>query len=154
MIWPPSPKRAATRVFERENSKQTAWHEDEGTDRSPGHRSMKIMATIHFELLPQLQYSRELAVDDCYLNLNLKNMLGFGPNEEVIAETETYCSSKDKLFYKKDIEMLVKRINSDMNKIIFSKFSASLLAIRNNKLYRNIIYLSTSFCEMKNQMNT
>ena len=42
-----------------------------------------------------------------------KMLLGkrFGPNEEVVAETEAYFESKDESFYKKDIEKLEKRWN-------------------------------------------
>ena len=35
----------------------------------------------------------------------------FDSNEEEIAETEAYFEAKDKLFYKKGIEMLEKRWN-------------------------------------------
>ena len=35
----------------------------------------------------------------------------FGSNEEVIDENETYLAAKDKLFFKKGIEMLEKRWN-------------------------------------------
>ena len=35
----------------------------------------------------------------------------FGSNDEVILETEAYFEAKDKLFYKKGIELLEKRWN-------------------------------------------
>ena len=44
----------------------------------------------------------------------LKRMLQgkrFGSSEEVISETEAYFEAKDKSFYKKGIELLVKRWN-------------------------------------------
>ena len=75
---------------------------------------MAKLHEFHFELLPHRPYSPDLTPSDYFLFADLKRMLQwktFCSNEEVIAETETYFEVKDKSFYKKDIEMLVKRWN-------------------------------------------
>ena len=62
---------------------------------------------LSFELLPNPQYSPDLAPSDYWLFADLKKMLQgkrFGSNEQVIAETEAYFESKDESFYKKGIE--------------------------------------------------
>ena len=69
---------------------------------------------LSFELLPHLPYSPDLASSDYWLFADLKKMLQgkrFSSNEKVIAETEAYFEGKDKSFYKKGIEKLVKPWN-------------------------------------------
>ena len=68
----------------------------------------KLIATIaklyelHFELLPHLPYSPDLATNNYWLFADFKRMLQrkrFSTNEEVILETEAYFEAKGKLFY-------------------------------------------------------
>ena len=86
-------------------------------DNAPCHKSMKTIIKLnelHFELLPCPLYSPDLATSDYWLFADIKKMLQgkkFGSNEEVIAETEAYFTSKDKSFYKKAIEKLEERWN-------------------------------------------
>ena len=75
------------------------------------------MAKLHelnLELLPHPPYSPDLASSEYYLFAASKRMLQgkrFGSNEEILAKTEAYFKAKDKLLYKKGIEMLEKRWN-------------------------------------------
>ena len=84
-------------------------------DNAPCHKSLATMAKLNelsFELLPHPPYSPDLAPSDYYLFADLKEMLQgkrFYSNEEVITETNAYFEAKDKSFYKKGIEILVKR---------------------------------------------
>ena len=84
-------------------------------DNAPCHKSLATMAKLNelsFELLPHPPYSPDLASSDYYLFAELKKMFQgkrFYSNEEVITETNAYFEAKDKLFYKKGIEMLEKR---------------------------------------------
>ena len=88
-----------------------------GRENAPCHKSIATIAKLlelHFELLLDPPYCSDLAPNDYYLFADLKRMLQgkrFGSNEEVIAEIEAYLEAKDKLFYKKGIEMLEKRWN-------------------------------------------
>ena len=69
---------------------------------------------LHFELLLHPPYSPDLAVSNYWLFAEFKRILQakrFGSNEEVILETEMYFEAKDKLFYKKGIELLEKHWN-------------------------------------------
>ena len=83
-------------------------------DNAPCHKSITTMAKLHelhFELLLYPPYSPDLAPSNCWLFVDLKRMLQvkrFGPNEEVILETEAYFEAKDKSFYKKVMELLEK----------------------------------------------
>ena len=64
---------------------------------------------LHFELLPHPPYSPDLALNDYWLFADLKKMLQgkrFDSNEEVILEIKAYFEAKDKLFYKKGIELI------------------------------------------------
>ena len=70
---------------------------------------MAKLHELHFKLLVHPPYSPDLAPSDHWLFADLKRMLQgkrFGSNEEVILETEAYFEAKDKLFYKKGIELL------------------------------------------------
>ena len=84
-------------------------------DNAPCHNSLAAMEKLNelsFEYLPQPPYSPDLAPSDYYLFADLKKMLQgkkFYSNEEVITKTKAYFETKDKSFYKKDIEMLEKR---------------------------------------------
>ena len=76
-----------------------------------------MMAKLH-ELLPYPIYSLDLSPSDYWLFPNLKRMLQgkrFGPNEEVISETEAYFEAKDKSFYIKGTELLEKHWNQCIN---------------------------------------
>ena len=79
-------------------------------DNAPCHKLIATMAKLHefhFKLLPHLPYSPYLAPTDCWLFADLKRMLQgkrFGFTEEKISETEAYCQTKDKLFYRKGIK--------------------------------------------------
>ena len=69
---------------------------------------------LHFELLLHPPYSPDMAPSDYWLFADFKRMLQekrFGSNEEVISENEVYFEAKDKLFYKKGIELLEKHWN-------------------------------------------
>ena len=71
---------------------------------------MAKLHELHFELLPHLPYSLDLAPSNYWLFANLKRMLQgkrLGSNE-VISESEAYFEAKDKSFYKKGIEFLQK----------------------------------------------
>ena len=75
---------------------------------------MAKLHEFHFELIPHPPYSQDLAPRDYWLFADFKRMLEgkrFDSNEEVILETEAYFATKDKLFYKKGIELLEKRWN-------------------------------------------
>ena len=75
------------------------------------------MAKLHFELLPHLLYSPDVAPSDYYLFADLKELpqeKKFVSNEEVITETEAYFEANDKSFYKKGIELLKKSWNECM----------------------------------------
>ena len=86
-------------------------------DNVPYHNSITMMAKLHelhFELVPHPPYSLDLAPSNYWLFADLKIMLQgkrFGSNEKVISETEVYFETKDKLFYKKGIELLGKHWN-------------------------------------------
>ena len=72
---------------------------------------MSQLYELNFKLLPDSFYSPDLASSYYLLFVDLKRLLQgkvFGSNEEVISETETYFEAKDKLFYKKGIELLEK----------------------------------------------
>ena len=67
---------------------------------------------LNFKLLPHSPYSPDSAPSDYWTFADLKRMLQgkrLGSNKEVISETETYFEAKNKLFYKKGIELLEKR---------------------------------------------
>ena len=67
---------------------------------------------LHLDLLPHPPYSPDLAPSDNYLFADLKRMLKgkrYSSDEEVIVETNANFEAKNKLFYKKGIEMLEKR---------------------------------------------
>lgn len=69
---------------------------------------------MHFELLPHPPYSPDSAPRDYLLLADHKGMLlrkRLGSNEEVVSETELYFEIKNKSFYKKCIELLVKGWN-------------------------------------------
>ena len=77
-------------------------------DNAPYHKSIAMLAKLHelnLELLLHWHYSPDLAPSNNWLFADLKRMLQgkrFGPNKEVISETEAYYfKAKDKLFYKK-----------------------------------------------------
>ena len=86
-------------------------------DKAPCPKSIATMAKLlelHFELLLHPPYSPDLAPSNYWLLADLKRMLQgkrFGSNEEVILETEAYFEARDKLFYKKGIELLEKHWN-------------------------------------------
>ena len=86
-------------------------------DKSPCHKSIAMMAKLHelhFELLFHPPYYLGMAPCDNWLFADLKRMpqgKRFGFNEEGISETEAYFEAKDKLFYKKGIELLEKLWN-------------------------------------------
>ena len=86
-------------------------------DNALCHKSIAIVAKLHelhFELLPHTLYSLDLIPSYYWLFANLRRMLlgkRFGSNEEGILETEAYFKAKDKLFYKKSIELLEKHWN-------------------------------------------
>ena len=77
-------------------------------DNAPCHKSIPTMAKLpelHFELLLHQPYSPNLAPNNNWLFADLKRMRQgkrFGSNE-VIAETEAYFKTKDKLSYKKTL---------------------------------------------------
>ena len=76
---------------------------------------MAKMHELHFELLPHLLYSPDLAPSDYWLFSDLKRMLQgkrVGSDDEVIAETEAYFEAKDKSFFKHGIEKLEERWNA------------------------------------------
>ena len=81
-------------------------------DNAPCHKSIAMMAKLyelHFELHLHPPCSPDLIPSDYWLFADLKRIFQgkrFGSNEEVILETEAYFEAKDKLFYKKDIELL------------------------------------------------
>ena len=83
-------------------------------DNAPCYKSIAMMAKIHelhIKLLLHPPYSPDLATSDYWLFADLKRMLQgkrTDSNEKVISETETYFEAKDKLFYKKGIELLEK----------------------------------------------
>ena len=83
-------------------------------DNALCHKSITTMVKIHelhFELLSQPPYSPDLAASNYWLFADINRMLKgkrFGPNEEVISEKVAYFEAKDKLFYKKGIELLEK----------------------------------------------
>ena len=87
-------------------------------DNALCHKSIATMAKLHelhFELLLHPPYSPDLAPSNYWLFADLKRMLQgkrFGSNEEVILETEAYFRGKDKLIYKKGIELLEKHWNN------------------------------------------
>ena len=69
---------------------------------------------LHVKLLSHPPYFLDLAPSNYWLFADLKRLLlekRFSSNEEVILETEAYFESKDKLFYKKGIELLEKHWN-------------------------------------------
>ena len=74
-------------------------------ENAPFHKSIKTMVKLNelsFELLPDPEYSLDLAPNDDSLFANLKTMLQekrFNSSEEWIAETESYFESKDESFY-------------------------------------------------------
>ena len=84
-------------------------------NNAPCQKSLATMAKLNelsFELLSHPPYSPDLALGDYYLFADLKKMLQgkrFYSNQEVITERNAYFEAKDKLFYKKGIEMLEKR---------------------------------------------
>ena len=69
-------------------------------DNSPCHKPIATMAKLyelHFELLPHLRYSSNLAPSDYCLFVDLKRMLQrkrFDSNEEVISETEVFWGQR------------------------------------------------------------
>ena len=73
------------------NEEKSTLHQDNALC----YKSIIMMAKLHelhFELLPHLLYSPEMAPSDYWLFADLKRMLQgkkFGSNEEVILETET-----------------------------------------------------------------
>lgn len=72
------------------------------------------MKKTYYTSLLQSPYSSDLAPSQFYLFADLIKMLTekrLGGNEEVIAETDAYYATKDKLLYKKGIQMLKKRRN-------------------------------------------
>ena len=86
-------------------------------DKAPCHKLITIMAKLHnymnctlncFHTHPILQI---WPPSNYWLFTQPKRMLQgkrFGPNKEVISETEAYFEAKDKLFYKKGIKLLEK----------------------------------------------
>ena len=84
---------------------------------APCHKSIAAMAKLHelhFELLLHPPYFPDLAPSKYWLFADLKRMLQgkrSGSNEEVILKTEVYFEAKDKLFYKKGIELFEKHWN-------------------------------------------
>ena len=95
------------------DKKKALFHQD----NAPCHKSIATMAKLHelhFKLLPHPPYSLDLPLSDFWMFAYLKRMLQgkrFSSNEEIISETEAYFEVKDKLFYKKGIELLEKRWN-------------------------------------------
>ena len=87
---------------------------------APCNKLIATMAKLHewyFELLLHSPYSSDMAPSDCWLFADLKRMFQgkrFGSKEEVISETEAYFEAKDKSFYKKGIELLVKFWNQSI----------------------------------------
>ena len=80
-------------------------------------KTMVKLNDLRFELLSHPLYSPDLAPSEFYLFADLKKMLQgkrFSSDDEVIAATEAYFEAKDKSFYKKGIESLVKRWNDCM----------------------------------------
>ena len=81
------------------------------------HKSIATMAKLHeshFELFLHPPYSLDLVPSNYWLFADLKRMFPgkrFGSNEEVILETKAYFEAKDKMFYKKGIELLEKHWN-------------------------------------------
>lgn len=70
---------------------------------------MTKLLELHFELLVHPSYSPDLTPSDYNLLADTKRMFQgkrFGTNAQGIAESKKYFAAKDKLFYKKDIEML------------------------------------------------
>ena len=106
---------------ERNRQKKLATNEEEKLlfyqDNAPCYKSIATTAKLHelhYELLPHPLYSSDLAPSDYWLFADLKRMLQgkrFGFNEEVISETEEYFEAKDKLIYRKGIELLEKHWN-------------------------------------------
>ena len=106
-------KEEITKKQPQMKKKKVLFHQD----NAPYHKSSAMMAKLHelhFKLLPYPPYSPGLAPCDYRLFADLKRILQgkrFGSNEEVILETEAYFYAKDKLFNKKDIELLEKHWN-------------------------------------------
>ena len=87
-------------------------------DNALCHKSIATMAKLHelhFKLLLHPPYSSNLTPSNNYwLFADIKRMLQgkrFGSSEEVISENKAYFEAKDKLFYKKGIELLEKHWN-------------------------------------------
>ena len=99
--------------YKPSNGKKVIFHQDNGLC----YKSIATIAKLHemhFILLPHPPYSPDLAPSDYWLLADFKRMLQgkrFGSNEEVILKTEVYFEAKDKLFYKKGIELLEKHCN-------------------------------------------
>ena len=87
-------------------------------DNALHHKLIAIMAKLHeldFELLLCPPYPPDLTPTDYWLFADLKRMLQgkrFGPNEELISETEVYFEAKDKLFYKKSHRIVREALES------------------------------------------
>ena len=86
-------------------------------DNTLWHKSIEMMVKLHelhFKLFLHPPYSLDLSPSNYWLFADLKRMLQgkrFCFNEEVILETEEYFEAKDKLFNKKGIKLLEKRLN-------------------------------------------
>ena len=102
------------RILEGINHQKTATNEEKSA-LSPRQCTVSQVnrydGKLH-ELLPHLPYSPDQGPRYYWLFADLKRMLQrkrFGSNEEVISETEPYFEAKDKLLYKKGIDLLEKR---------------------------------------------
>nr|XP_042901658.1 histone-lysine N-methyltransferase SETMAR-like [Parasteatoda tepidariorum] len=84
-------------------------------DSAPCPKSEKTIVKLnelHFELLPYPPYSPDLSHRDYWHFADAKKVRQekkFGRNEEVVFENEAYFESKDKSFFKNDIEKLDER---------------------------------------------
>ena len=67
------------------------------------------LVELHYELLPHLPYSPDLAPCDFFLFSNLKKSLAgqkFESSEEVIAATEAYFADLEKTYFSDELKKL------------------------------------------------
>ena len=111
---------------------------------------MAKLDELHFELLPHLPYSPNLAPSDYWLFADLKRMLQrkrLGSNEEVISETEAHFESVHKYFNKKasscnrsvGISVSPEKETTLMNKVEFCPKVVALLVRLGQDLLSDVL---------------